>query len=406
MKIWKSKKLLLSILIVTILTCTMNIIMIVKQCEQYQNTINTVIANIIGIINEQYPEVNEAEIISILNANQSSIDTGTDILTKYGIHLQEISAIKELENQQNNFIFINIIGIFVFLVFIMIIISIYSKSRDKKIQEIINYIEAINSKNYNLKIEENSEDELSNLTNELYKITIMLKEQAESSIKDKKVLQTSIEDISHQLKTPLTSISIMLDNIRENPNMEESIRQKFIHEISRQIEWINWLIISLLKLSKLDSNTVTFVKKEIDVRKIINNVIQNLSIPLDIKQQQIIISGDNAKIKGDYNWQLEAITNIVKNCIEHTPENKHIYIDFTENNFYTKITIRDEGSGIDKQDVKHIFERFYKGKNSSENSVGIGLALAKTIIEKDNGYITCSSKIGEGTTFEIKYMKT
>lgn len=182
MKIWKSKKLLISILIVTILTCTMNIIMIVKQCEQYQNTINTVIANIIGIINEQYPEVNEAEIISILNASQSSIDTGTDILTKYGIHLQEISAIKELESQQNNFIFINIIGIFVFLVFIMIIISIYSKNRDKKIQEIINYIEAINTKNYNLKIEENSEDELSNLTNELYKITIMLKEQAESSI--------------------------------------------------------------------------------------------------------------------------------------------------------------------------------------------------------------------------------
>lgn len=406
MKIWKSKKLLLSILIVTILTCVMNIIIIVKQCEQYQTTINTVIANIVGIVNEQYSEVNEAEIIAILNASQSFIDTGTDILTKYGIHLQDISAIKQLENQQNNLIFINLIGIFVFLVFIMIIISIYSKNREKKLQEIINYIEAINQKNYNLKIEENSEDELSNLTNELYKITIMLKEQAESSIKDKKVLQTSIEDISHQLKTPLTSISIMLDNIRENPNMEVAIRQKFIHEISRQIEWINWLIISLLKLSKLDSNTVTFVKKEIDVRKLLDNVIQNLAIPLDIKQQQIIISGDNAKIIGDYNWQLEAIINIVKNCIEHTTENKHIYIDFIENNFYTKITIRDEGSGIDKQDVKHIFERFYKGKNSSENSVGIGLALAKTIIEKDNGYITCSSKIGEGTTFEMKYMKT
>ena len=406
MKIWKSKKLLLSILIVTILTCVMNIIIIVKQCEQYQTTINTVIANIVGIVNEQYPEVNEAEIIAILNASQSFIDTGTDILTKYGIHLQDISAIKQLENQQNNLIFINLIGIFIFLVFIMIIISIYSKNREKKLQEIINYIEAINQKNYNLKIEENSEDELSNLTNELYKITIMLKEQAESSIKDKKVLQSSIEDISHQLKTPLTSISIMLDNIRENPNMEVAIRQKFIHEISRQIEWINWLIISLLKLSKLDSNTVTFVKKEIDVRKLIDNVIQNLAIPLDIKQQQIIISGDNAKIIGDYNWQLEAIINIVKNCIEHTTENKHIYIDFIENNFYTKITIRDEGSGIDKQDVKHIFERFYKGKNSSENSVGIGLALAKTIIEKDNGYITCSSKIGEGTTFEMKYMKT
>ena len=262
----------------------------------------------------------------------------------------------------------------------------------------------------------------------------MLKEQAEASLKDKKALQNSLEDISHQLKTPLTSISIMLDNIRENPNMDEHTKQKFIYEINRQIEWINWLVISLLKLSKLDSNTVTFVKRKIEVKKLIKNVIQNLAIPLDIKQQKIIVNGKSlietidyneskilnnklessekekntttdVKFIGDYNWELEAITNIIKNCIEHTPENKNIYINFEENNFYTKITIKDEGVGIDKEDIKHIFERFYKGKNSSENSVGIGLALAKSIIEKDNGYILCFSKKEEGTTFEIKYMK-
>lgn len=108
---------------------------------------------------------------------------------------------------------------------------------------------------------------------------------------------------------------------------------------------------------------------------------------------------------GDYNWQLEALTNIIKNCIEHTAENKNVYINWEENNFDTKIVIKDEGVGIDKKDVKYIFERFYKGKNSSENSVGIGLALAKSIIEKDNGYIICTSELGKGTTFEIKYMK-
>ena len=138
---------------------------------------------------------------------------------------------------------------------------------------------------------------------------------------------------------------------------------------------------------------------------IINNVIKNLAIPLDIKQQSVIVTGNNETFIGDYNWELEALTNIVKNCIEHTPENKKIYINCEKNNFNTKIVIRDEGNGIDREDIKHIFERFYKGKNSSENSVGIGLALSKSIIEKDNGYILCTSEVGKGTTFEIKYIR-
>ena len=330
------------------------------------------------------------------------------LLEKYGINIEETSVIWGIEEYKTNMILINIISIMILFIIIVCILFISSKIRKRKIQNIIKYIEEINKKNYNLQIEKNSEDELSNLSNELYKITVMLKEQAETSLKDKKALQVSLEDISHQLKTPLTSISIMLDNIMKNPNMDNSTRQKFMYEINRQIEWINWLVISLLKLSKLDSDTAIFVKREIDVRDLIDNVIQNLMIPLDIKQQQVIVKendGEKVKFMGDYNWQLEAITNIVKNCIEHTPENKNIYIDFEENNFYTKIIIKDEGIGIKKEDIKHIFERFYKGKNSSKNSVGIGLALAKSIIEKDNGYVLCSSKLNSGTTFEIKYMK-
>lgn len=402
MKIWKDKKVIIPILIITILTILINAIIIAKNQEIYQNKINIVIANLVGKIQEKYPEIDEEQIISILNMNNNSLTLGYNILEKYGINSPIING---LEYQKKETITINIITIVVLMILVIIVLLINSKKSDKKIRNIIKYIEEINKKNYDLKIEENSEDELSNLTNELYKITVMLKEQAESSIKDKKTLQISIEDISHQLKTPLTSISIMLDNIKDNPQMDEITRKKFIYEIDRQIKWINWLIISLLKLSKLDSNTAIFTKKEINVTELINNVIKNLAIPLDIKQQHIIVKGDNVKFIGDYNWQLEALTNIIKNCIEHTPENKNIYIDCEENTFYTKIIVRDEGVGIDKKDIKHIFERFYKGKNSSENSVGIGLALAKTIIEKDNGYIICSSEVGNGTTFEIKYMK-
>lgn len=401
----KEKKLILLTIIIAITIIIVSSVLIIKQNHKYEKQVNIVISELIGKIEEKYPDVKEEEIISILNRSETNFEDGKQILSKYGINIKEISAIEYLENQEKEILIINIASIIIFTVLAIIFIMIYDRNKNKKIKSIIKYIEEINNKNYDLKINENTEDVLSKLTNELYKVTIQLKEQSENSIKDRKALQIAIEDISHQLKTPLTSITIMLDNIQENPNMDSKTKTYFLHEISRQIEWINWLIISLLKLSKLDSNTVIFNKKEIDVRDLINNVIKNLSVPIDIKQQNIIIKGEKSTIIGDYNWQLEAITNIVKNCIEHTPENKNIYINFEENNLYTKITIKDEGIGINKKDLKHIFERFYKGKNSSENSIGIGLALAKSIIEKENGYIICTSKINCGTTFEIKYMK-
>ena len=300
----------------------------------------------------------------------------------------------------------NIIIIIGFSIIWIIAILIYLNSRDRKLKEIKKYIKEISNRNYQLKIDENSEDELSNLKNELYKITVMLKEESENSKKDKENLKVSVQDISHQLKTPLTSISIMLDNIKENSEMDEKTKQKFIFEISRQIEWINWLVISMLKLSKLDADIVEFHNEKINVNKFINEIIQNLEIPIEIKNQNIVVEGKkDTYFEGDYKWQKEAITNIVKNCIEHNKDNGNIIIKYEENSLYTKISIKDEGEGIPKEDLKHIFERFYKGKNSSENSVGIGLALAKSIIEKDNGIITCMTEIGEGTEFIIKYMK-
>lgn len=403
MKILKNKKIIIPIIILTIIIIATNILFTVNELKNNQRITSNVIAGIIGNIEKNYPNVSEEEIISILNSEKEEIEDGKNTLIKYGINIENQNAIGQITN--NKLLIINILSIIILVFAILVILYIYSRSESKKIKEIEKYIEAINNKNYTLKISENSEDEFSNLSNELYKTTVMLKEQASNSQKSQKTLQTNIEDISHQLKTPLTSISIMLDNIIDNPDMEIETRQKFLHEINRQIEWFNWLVIALLKLSKIDSGTAVFTKKEINVEKIINHVIQNLAIPLEIKQQKIIVNGNSSKFIGDYNWQLEALTNIVKNCIEHTPNHKNIYIEFEENNFYTKITIRDEGVGIAKEDIKHIFERFYKGKNSSENSIGIGLALSKSIIERDNGYIICTSKEGEGTTFEIKYMK-
>ena len=357
---------------------------------------------------KEKPEIDTRKIIEILNSNQNTEEykKGQAELAKYGIDTNETNSIISVQNQMKQNLISNIILIIIFSILCMGIFLVYLKKRDKKINQITQYINEIKNRKYDLDINENSEDELSNLKNELYKITVMLKEESETSKKDKENFKISVEDISHQLKTPLTSITIMLDNLKDNPSMEESTKQKFIFEISKQIDWINWLVISMLKLSKLDANVIKFNEEKINLKKFIGEIIRNLEIPIEIKNQQIIIKGDEkASFLGDYKWQQEAVTNIIKNCIEHNEENGKIYIKYEENTLFTKIAIRDEGEGMTKEDLKHIFERFYKGQNSSENSVGIGLALAKNIIEKNNGMISCKSELDKGTEFVIKYMK-
>lgn len=411
MKIFENKNIKYLILPMIILTITSSITITIQTIQQYKTvtiTLNEKIAEIMGKISESNPEIDSREIIEILNSakNTEQYEKGQTELSKYGIEIDKINSIKLIENQMKTNLKLNILIIVLFSILWMTIIVLYLRKRDKKIKQITNYINQIKNKKYDLNIEENTEDELSNLKNELYKITIMLKEESEISKKDKENLKISVEDISHQLKTPLTSITIMLDNLKDNPNMEEKTKQKFIFEISKQVEWINWLVISMLKLSKLDANVVQFYDEKINLKKFIGEIIKNLEIPIEVKNQKIIIDGDeNVSFIGDYKWQQEAITNIIKNCIEHNVNNGTIYINYEENSLFTKITIRDEGEGIPKEDLKHIFERFYKGKNSSENSVGIGLALAKNIIEKNNGMINCKSELDKGTEFVIKYMK-
>jgi two-component sensor kinase len=411
MKIFENKNIKYLILPMIILTITASITITIQTIQQYKAvtiTLNEKIAEIMGKISESNPEIDSREIIEILNSakNTEQYEKGQKELSKYGIEIDKINSIKLIENQMKTNLKLNILIIVLFSILWMTIIVLYLRKRDKKIKQITNYINQIKNKKYDLNIEENTEDELSNLKNELYKITIMLKEESEISKKDKENLKMSVEDISHQLKTPLTSITIMLDNLKDNPNMEEKTKQKFIFEISKQVEWINWLVISMLKLSKLDANVVQFYDEKINLNKFIGEIIKNLEIPIEVKNQKIIIDGnENVSFIGDYKWQQEAITNIIKNCIEHNANNGTIYINYEENSLFTKITIRDEGEGISKEDLKHIFERFYKGKNSSENSVGIGLALAKNIIEKNNGMINCKSELDKGTEFVIKYMK-
>ena len=401
-KIELKKMCITSCVVIIIFLITFSIL-IYKQYKTYTYNFNQKIAGIIDNVLEKYPDIEKREIVEILN---SSDKTNNEILKEYGIELDKDSVILENNTDFQKFIIIDISTLILFILILSIIFFKYNHSESKKINEITKYIEEINRGNYKLNIEENTEDELSILKNELYKITIMLKEVAENSQKDKTTLKDSLSDISHQIKTPITSILIMLDNILSDENMPEDIKKDFIKDIKREIINIKFLVESILKLSKIDSNSIKFIKKEVFIKDIINEAVKNVSMLSELKNIEIIVSGDDSiKTICDLKWQVEAITNILKNCIEHSYEYRKIYINYNQNNMYTELKIEDNGTGIDAKDLPHIFERFYKGKNSSSDSVGIGLALSKSIIESNNGYIQVDSELNKGTTYIIKYLK-
>lgn len=255
-----------------------------------------------------------------------------------------------------------------------------------------------------MNIKGTDETMISKLKNEMYKTVVMLKNDADNSLKDKLIIKTYLEDISHQLKTPLTVINISFDNLIDNPNMDEKNRNEFISKISKEVTNINNLIQNLLKLSKFDVNVINFVNKSVSIKEFINKSIDKISLIADLKNINIkvnILNDFNLNI--DLNWQIEALSNIVKNAIEHSNENDIVYINCNDNKIYSKIEIINNGI-INDKDLNKIFDRFYTNKKGYSESVGIGLSLAKNIIEKNNGKIDVYSKDGK-TIFTIKYYK-
>lgn len=398
----KFKKSIIISLIITIIFSAFVAISNIYEYKEYTQNFNKKMASIIELIQSKYPEISTDEIVEIVNSKEIRQN---NLLKKYGIDLEKKTIILENNKTNNKFMKIEVSIVFIGSIILLLIFILYERNQDKEIDEITKYLEAINNKNYTLKIDENSEDELSILKNELYKVTVMLMENASNSLKDKINLKIALEDISHQLKTPLTSILIILDNLIDNPEMDYQTRVEFLHDLKRESIRIQSLIQSILKLSKFDSNTVQFIKQDIYLKQIVDEAIKNTESLADLKNIKINVEGNKKiKLNCDLLWQTEAVTNILKNCIEHSSENTKIDIKYNNNSVYSYITITDYGEGISKEDIPHIFERFYRGKNSANESIGIGLSLSKTIIESNNGIITVESNNNK-TTFTIKYFK-
>lgn len=373
------------------------------EYQTYSQLTNEFVSDVVDLIDENYPNIDTSEVIEIINS--SDYENNSDILTSYGFTDSDLSILASLENQFHEQLLINIIIIVIFGAIIILGIYLYNLKNKRELNNLIKYLKELNRGNYNLQIDLNSEGILSILKNEIYTTTIMLREKAEKELVDKQNLKDSLTNISHQLKTPLTSISLLVDNLCDE-DVPASLQKEFLGDIKTQIDSINYLIIVLLKLSRFDANVITFKEEKINVKNLCIDVLKHIDALRDVKNITIHINGSsNVTFTGDYKWEFEALSNILKNCLEYTSENKNIYVSFKETNMFTEITIQDEGKGMSKEEKRRMFERFYKGENSSNNNFGIGMSLAKEIINKDNGKIKVDSTPGIGSTFKIRYYK-
>ena len=309
----------------------------------------------------------------------------------------------------------------------------FTKRRYDKLASISDKIDAILHGDEHLSFEQYKEGELSVLSDEVEKLVIKLREQTERLRNDKVFLADSIADISHQIKTPLTSINLILNFLREEDITYER-RIALVRELMTLAEKIKWQITDFLRISRLDAGMGDVDIEDIDMSRVIDEAYSLIEIPLDIRGVSFERSyQENSKVAADKEWLVEALGNILKNCMEHSFEGGKISVSCEENALYSRIVINDNGTGIEKEDLPHIFERFYKGKSKNKSdepknsgavygdngnlsasadmeykseSVGIGLALSRSIITQFNGTIKVMSEVGQGTSFDIRFYKT
>lgn len=383
-----------------ILLCNLILSFFLRQMEEKNSE---AFAALLGNVKAKYPDIAEEEWISMLNSG-SGCEEGWALLERYGIFEGNAVLLAGGNIKVKLFFCLNAV-LLVTCIGVTIFLAHYFGKHRARIRQMEAYVHKLGQGKYALDITENEEDALSDLKNELYKITVMLKENADLQMRQKSALADSLADISHQLKTPLTSVMVLLDNLLESSRMEEQTRTRFLTEITRQLENINWLVAALLKLSRLDAGVVEFERQQVDVDVLLFSVTEKLKLSAERRHVRIKREGEKkAVVAGDFGWLAEAVTNIVKNAIEHSYANSEIIISVKTNAVYTAISVRDFGEGIDEEERKHIFERFYHSGYTNEDSVGIGLSLAKEIIERQHGYLTVEAK-EQGVLFQIKFLK-
>lgn len=303
---------------------------------------------------------------------------------------------------------VGIVTGFFILITVLLLCSlfiVFTIRRYRNIRSLTEYLTRISSGEHSMDIRDNAEGELSILKSEIYKVTLLLTEYNDQLKKEKMLLTDHMAEISHQLKTPLTSMMVMVDLLQDD-ELPAHKRREFTSTMMSQLERLEWLVSSLLKLSKFDAGVVVMKFTEVPASLLIENALNPFLITLELKNIEYQVNASNLTITCDPEWTTEALINIIKNAIEHTPEGGRIDITVIDNPLYAEFLITDNGTGISKEDLPHIFTRFYRGKNASPDSVGIGLAMSYRIIRSQQGDIQVRSEKGRGSTFSIRLYKS
>lgn len=286
---------------------------------------------------------------------------------------------------------------------LMLVFCISTYKRYQRISSLADDINQVLHGDSSIDFDSYSEGELSILHSEIYKMTVRLREQQQKLLSDKEYLADSLADISHQIRTPLTSINLLVERLSAT-GLTDECRHQLANELYELLGRIDWLITTLLKISKLDAGTVQFNKETVSLEMLINKSCAPLLIPIELRGQELIIRAEG-DFYGDSAWTSEAVGNIVKNCMEHTPDGVRIEINAVETALYSEIVIKDNGTGISPEDLPHIFERFYKGKDSDGKSFGIGLALSRMIIAGQKGTVKAENRKNAGAMFTLRFYK-
>lgn len=362
---------------------------------------------IIGKIVVKNPSLEEVAIEGFTKeASTEEVKVGEKIAKKYDYVEKVPLRVVPFFDMFSDKFFLNLffIGVINLGIILLIVFKQY-KSTFNKINRVSNMAEKAVEGNIE-KLNEEGEGDIAILIHNFNNMTNRLKFNIENLGKEKIFLKDTISDISHQLKTPLSSLMILNDIMLKRKITKEKLME-FLQKSREQLERMEWLIINLLKLAKLDAREIQFDLSSQCVKNTIYKSIGILKPKIDKKNISVNVSENNKDIElyHDYEWLSEAFTNIIKNCLEHTNSNGKIDIEISETALVTSIVIRDNGEGISKKDLPNIFKRFYKSSNSNSNSIGIGLSLAKSIINGQGGDIKVKSKVSEGTEFIITFLK-
>ena len=285
------------------------------------------------------------------------------------------------------------------------VFAVYTRERYKKLGEMADCADKILHGNTETDFSDYCEGELAVLGNELQKMTLRLREQADDLANDKKHLSDSMADISHQLKTPLTSVNLLTELLTESALSDER-QLELTRELARLTGRIERLVSSLLKLSKIDAGSIRFRQECVEVKTLADEAFMPLAVLFELKGVEYTCScPDGTAFTGDLHESAEALTNILKNCLEHTPEGGAVTFAAEETALYTELTVSDTGCGIAPEDLSHIFERFYKGADAGSGSVGIGLALARSVFTAQNGTVKAENNVSGGAKFTVRFYK-